>query len=171
MARHTDLCVVGQPSEETPEPEAGRLVEAAFMDSGRPALVVPYIGAAPEPSRRILVAWNGSREAARAVHDALPFLLAPERTTVLIVDPQAQGSEVGEPPGADLARHGVRVEVKSVPGGGLVAGDAILAQAADEGADLLVMGGYGHSRLREMVLGGATRHLLVQMTLPVLLSH
>ena len=175
MARQTDLCVVGQPSEETPVPEAGRLAEAAFMDSGRPALVVPYIGAAPEPLRRILVAWNGSREAARAVHDALPFLLAAERTTVLIVDPQAQGSEVGEQPGADLAahlaRHGVRVEVKTIPSGGLAAGDAILAQAADESADLLVMGGYGHSRLREMVLGGATRHLLAQMTLPVLLSH
>ena len=128
--------------------------------------MVPYIGTAPEPLRRILVAWNGSREAARAVHDALPFLLAAERTTVLIVDPQAQSSNVGEPPGADLAahlaRHGVRVEIKTVPGGGLAAGDAILAQAADEGADLLVMGGYGHSRLWEMVLGGATRHLLAQ---------
>ena len=175
MARQTDLCVVGQPSEETPEPEAGQLAEAAFMDSGRPALVVPYIGAAPEPMRRILVAWNGSREAARAVHDALPFLLAAERTTVLIVDPQNLGGEIGEQPGADLAahlaRHGVRVEVKTIPGGGLSAGDAILAQAADDSADLLVMGGYGHSRLRELVLGGATRHLLAQMTLPVLLSH
>jgi nucleotide-binding universal stress UspA family protein len=109
------------------------------------------------------------------VHDALPFLLAAEQTTVLIVDPQNLGGEVGDQPGAELAahlaRHGVRVEVKTVPGGGLAAGDAILAQAADESADLLVMGGYGHSRLRELVLGGATRQLLAQMTLPVLLSH
>jgi nucleotide-binding universal stress UspA family protein len=94
---------------------------------------------------RLLVAWNGSREAARAVHDALPFLIAAERTAALIVDPQAQASEVGEQPGADLAahlaRHGVRVEVKTIPSGGLAAGDAILAQAADESADLLVLGG------------------------------
>ena len=175
MARQADLCVVGQPSEETSVPEMGQLAEAAFMDSGRPALVVPFIGAAPEPMRRILVAWNGSREAARAVHDALPFLLAAEGTTVLIVDPQNLGGQIGEQPGADLAahlaRHGVRVEVKTIPGGGLSAGDAILAQAAADSADLLVMGGYGHSRLREMALGGATRHLLAQMTLPVLLSH
>jgi nucleotide-binding universal stress UspA family protein len=98
-----------------------------------------------EPLCRVLVAWNGSREAARAVHDALPFLIAAERTAALIVDPQAQASEVGEQPGADLAahlaRHGVRVEVKTIPSGGLAAGDAILAQAADESADLLVMGG------------------------------
>ena len=101
----------------------------------RPALVVPSVGAAPEPMRRILVAWNGSREAAR-LHDALPFLLAAEGTTVLLVDPQAQGRDLGEQPGADLAahlaRHGVRAEVKTYLVGGLAAGDAILAQAADE---------------------------------------
>jgi nucleotide-binding universal stress UspA family protein len=128
------------------------------MDSGRPALVVPL--SAQLPSLCVASSSPGTarakREAARAVHDALPFLIAAERTTVLIVDLQAQGSEAGEQPGADLAahlaRHDVRVEVKTIPSGGLVAGDAILAQAADESAALLVMGGYGHSRLREMVL-------------------
>jgi len=175
MARHADLCVVGQPGDEAGDVEPWQLAEAAFMDSGRPALIVPFIGAGPDPPRRILVAWNGSREAARAVHDALPFLQSAEQTTVLIVDPQNLGSQVGDQPGADLAahlaRHGVWIEVKAVSGGGLAAGDAILAQAADDSADLLVMGGYGHSRLREFVFGGATRQLLAQMTLPVLLSH
>ena len=97
------------------------------------------------------------------MHDALPFLQTAEQTTVLIVDPQNLGGEIGDQPGADLAahlaRHGARVDVKAVPGGGLAAGDAILAEAADGSADLLVAGGYGHSRLREFVLGGATWQL------------
>jgi nucleotide-binding universal stress UspA family protein len=144
MARQTDLCVVGQPSEETSVPEAGRL--GGSVHGQRPAGPGRALcRRSSEPLCRVLVAWNGSREAARAVHDALPFLIAAERTTVLIVDLQAQGSEVGEQPGADLAahlaRHGVRVEVKTIPSGGLAAGDAILAQAADESADLLVLGG------------------------------
>jgi nucleotide-binding universal stress UspA family protein len=174
-ARHADLCVVGQPNEENLELPTTLLAESAFMDTGRPALVVPYIGAPATLARRVLVAWNGSREATRAVHDALPFLTAAERTTVLVVDPALQGSPVGDAPGADiaahLARHGVRVELKTSPSAGMAVGDVILALVADEGTDLLVMGGYGHSRLRELVLGGATRQILAQMTVPVLLSH
>ena len=174
-ARHADLCVVGQPNEDDVEFDTARLAEAAFMDSGRPALLVPYIGAASTTFQRVLVAWNGSREAARAVHDALPFLVLSEQTTVLMVDPTGQGGLPGGEPGTDiathLARHGVRVEVKTTPSAGMTVGDVILSQAADEDADLLVMGGYGHSRMRELVLGGATRQLLAQMTLPVLLSH
>jgi nucleotide-binding universal stress UspA family protein len=145
------------------------------MDTGRPALVIPYIGARAIPPKRAMVAWDGSREAARAVNDALPFLRLATSVTILVVDAERRPSQLGEQPGADiathLARHSVKVEVRQVHGGGLATGDVILSQASDEGTDLVVMGGYGHSRFREMVLGGATRHLLDHMTCPVLLSH
>lgn len=174
-ARAADLCVVGQPTPEDQDLDSLAIAEAAFIATGRPALVVPYAGTPATPLRRVLVAWNGSREAARAVHDALPFVVGGVRTTLLVVDPQGLGAVEPDAPGAEiaahLARHGVTVEVKAIQSGGLPIGDAILSQAADEGADLLVMGGYGHSRLRETVLGGATRQILAQMTLPVLLSH
>lgn len=174
-ARRADLCVVGQPNPDSVEFDTTLLAEAAFMDSGRPAVILPYAGTPSPLVRRVLIAWNGSREATRAVHDALPFLAGAQATTLLIVDPAAQESAATGMPGADIAahlsRHGVHVEVRTVSSAGLAVGDVILGQAADEGADLLVMGGYGHSRMREMVLGGATRQLLAQMTLPVLLSH
>lgn len=174
-ARRSDLCVLGQPNPDSVELDTTLLVEAAFMDSGRPAVILPYAGTPSPLLRRVLVAWNGSREAARAVHDALPFLTGAQATTLLIVDTAGQDGTADEMPGADiaahLARHGVKVQVRAVPSAGLAVGDVILSQAADEGADLLIMGGYGHSRMREMVLGGATRQLLAQMTLPVLLSH
>ena len=167
-AHHADFCVVGQPDEA----EMALQVESAFLTTGRPALIVPYIGAPPGPVRRTVVAWNASREAARAAHDALPFLVEAEHTTVLAIDPEPlEGTTPGAELAAHLARHGVRVEMASLPSGELAIGDAILAYAADDGADLLVMGGYGHSRMREIVLGGATRQVLAQMPLPVLMSH
>jgi nucleotide-binding universal stress UspA family protein len=175
QARHVDLVIVGQPNPDVDGVDDTLLVEAAFMDSGRPALVVPYIGARTVPPQRVLVAWDGSREAARAVNDALPLLRLAREAVVLVVDANERRAQLGEQPGADigahLAHHGVRVEVKQTQSGGLGIGDVILSQASDEGADLLVMGGYGHSRLREMILGGVTRHLLEHMTIPVFLSH
>jgi len=175
QARHADLVIVGQPNPELDGVDDALLAEAAFMDSGRPALIVPYIGARRVPPQRVIVAWDGSREAARAANDALPFLVRAAAVTVLVVDAAKHAAHLGERPGADiathLARHGARVEVKQVQSGGLGVGDVILSQASDEGADLVVMGGYGHSRLREMVMGGVTRHLLEHMTCPVLLSH
>ncbi|MGD9511361.1 MAG: universal stress protein [Geminicoccaceae bacterium] len=167
-AHLADLCVVGQPDEAS----IAFLAETAFLRTGRPAIVVPAVGAKPGPARCTMVAWNGSREAARAVHDALPFLIEAERTIVLSIDGPAAGTEAsGSDLAAHLARHGVRAEVSALPSGGLTVGDAILARAADESADLLVMGGYGRSRMRELILGGATRQILTQMTLPTLLSH
>jgi nucleotide-binding universal stress UspA family protein len=167
-AHLADLCVAGQPDETS----VALLAEAAFLRTGRPAIIVPSIGAKPGPARCAMVAWNRSREAARAVHDALPFLIEAERTIVLSIDAPAAGAEAsGSDLAAHLARHGVRAEVSALPSGGLTAGDAILARAADESAELLVMGGYGHSRMRELVLGGATRQILTQMSLPTLMSH
>jgi len=121
----------------------------------------------------VLVAWNGSREATRAVHDALPLLRRAEKVTVLSIDPD----EDAEPrlPGADvslhLARHGVTAQAATIAGTDVAVGDLLLSYAADHDIDLIVMGAYGHTRLREVVLGGATRTLLRHMTVPVLMSH
>lgn len=175
QARHADFSIVGQPNPDVDGVDDALLAEAAFMDSGRPALIVPYVGARPMPPRRAIVAWDGSREAARAANDAIPLLQLAGEVVVMVVNARNLGGRLGEQPGADiathLARHDVRVEVKQVQSGGLGIGDVLLSQATDEGADLLVMGGYGHSRLREMVVGGVTRHLLEHMTVPVFLAH
>lgn len=173
-ARHVDLSIVGQPPPSDGVDET-MLVEAAFLETGRPALLVPYIGARDMPPRRILVAWDGGREAARAIGDALPFLRRADDVSLVVVDPAALAGRIGEEPGADmarhLARHEVKVTVRAVATGGLAVGDVLLGEAADWAADLLVMGGFGHSRLRELVLGGVTRHLIEHMTVPVLLAH
>lgn len=146
-----------------------------LLDSGRPVLVVPpsaRIGAAP---KRAVVAWRPTRESARAVHDAMPILERVEHVDVLVVDPKVGETAHGEEPGADvaahLARHGVRVQAVARPSQGASVGAAILDYAERSGADMIVAGGYGHSRLRERMLGGATRDLLHTASLPVLFSH
>lgn len=173
-ARYADLTVVGQGLDlgDAPADLVG-LPEHLVLDVGRPVLVVPRYGAFPTVGERVLVTWNGSREATRAVADALPFLQRASKVIVLSINP------AGEPerrlPGADialyLARHQVRVEAATTRATDITVGDVILSYAADIAADLIVMGAYGHTRLREMVLGGATRHLLRHMTVPVLMSH
>jgi nucleotide-binding universal stress UspA family protein len=174
QARYADLAVVSQTGAEEDEPQdADILPEALAMGSGRPVLIVPRFGKFAKVGERVLVAWNRTREAARAVHDALPLLIKAKSVTVMEVNPKH-----GETPhiaGADialhLARHGAKAEVSSAVAGDIEVGDMILARAADLSADLLVMGAYGHSRLREFALGGATRQALGSMTLPVLMSH
>ncbi|GBD43837.1 hypothetical protein HRbin40_01320 [bacterium HR40] len=173
--RHADLVVVGQPDPEENTADQALLVESAFMHSGRPALVVPYIGARAMPPETVICCWDGSREAARAINDAIPFLEKAKRVLVTVVDPQSLGGRVGPIAGADmaahLAHHGIAVEVKDIESGGLDVADVILSHAADEGADMLVMGGYGHSRLREIIFGGTTQYVLEHMTVPVLFAH
>ena len=175
QVRSFDLAVVGQPDPEDEDGIAEPLAEAAFMASGRPALVVPYIGPRAMPPERVIVAWDGSAEATRACHDALPLLARAARVAVAVGDPEKLAGKAGDPPGAEiaahLARHGAKAEIVSLPSAGLPVGDVLLDLAADNGADLIVMGGYGHARLREIVLGGTTRHLLGRMTVPVLLAH
>lgn len=168
-ARHADLAVIGQAAED----EDNRpLADALVLEVGRPVLVVPYAGRFDTLGQRVLIAWNGSREATRAVHDALPLLKRAHRVVVLAVNPD---EAMGDLPGADLcrhlARHGVAATGEQVRADDLEVGDMLLSRAADADADLLVMGAYGRSRLREMILGGATRHILRHMTVPVLLSH
>jgi nucleotide-binding universal stress UspA family protein len=138
-------------------------------------LVVPYAGRFGECGRRVLVAWNASRAATRAVNDAMPLLARAETVTVLCIDPAADGRAHGETPGMDiavhLARHAVKARVETTVSGGIGVGNALLSRVSDIGADLLVMGAYGHARVRELLLGGATRTILESMTLPVLMSH
>lgn len=172
LARHarcTDLTIVGQADLAAHGVDDTALIEAAFMDSGRPALVVPRQGPAVLPPRRAIVAWDGSREAARAANDAIPLLQLAE--FVLVVDARDAGDHPGAELVAHLVRHEVKAELRQVAGSGSGIAEILLAQAHADAADLLVMGGYGHSRLREMMLGGTTRSILEHMSLPVLFSH
>lgn len=171
-ARYADLVVLNQT-----DPDEGRshFTDTMMLSVGRPVLLVPYVGQLDCIGDRILVCWNASHEAARAVTDALPLLQRASKVTVMSIDAQASETGHGEQPGADialfLARHGVQAEVMHTVSGGINEGDIILSSAADEGTDLIVMGAYGHTRLREMILGGATRTVLQSMTVPVLMSH
>lgn len=174
-ARYADLLVVGQADPEDVAGSRGDLPEAMAFATGRPVLVVPKIGALAPVGKTVMVCWNASRESARATADALPFLRAAEKVIVLVVDPEVSADGHGQEPGADvalwLARHGVKVTVQREVAADSRVGETILSRAADSGADLIVMGIYGHSRLREFVLGGASRTLLESMTVPVLMSH
>lgn len=171
-ARYADLVVVNQTD---PDEGGSHLADQLLLSANRPVLVVPYVGAFESIGNRILVCWNASAEAARAVTDALPLLQRASKVTVLSIDARASETGHGEQPGADvalfLARHGVTVEVVQTVSGGHKEGNIILSRAADEGSDLIVIGAYGHTRLRETILGGATRTILQSMTVPVLMSH
>ena len=176
-ARYADLSVVGKGDYDDPahfpHPE---LPADLMMTSGRPVLVVPNAGHYGSVGARILVCWNASREATRAVNDAMPFLQAAEKVTVLAVNPhKPSGGDHGDTPSADialhLARHGVNAEAASTVSAGIEVADTILARASDLGVDMIVSGAYGHSRTREWVFGGVTESLLRNTTVPTLLSH
>lgn len=171
IARRFDLAVAGQMDPERMLPD-DLLVEAALFESGRPIVVVPYIQKEGLKLDHVLVCWDGSRNAARAVADSLPFLLRGKKIEIVMV---ASGGKADELPGADLgehlARHNLNVEVKRLVAVDVDVSNVILSYAADCAADFIVMGGYGHSRLREFILGGATRGILQSMTVPVLMAH
>jgi nucleotide-binding universal stress UspA family protein len=173
--RHADLIVLGQEQPGGATPTAAAVIEAALFSSGRPVLVVPHAGRFADVGRRAVIGWNARREATRALHDALPLLADGGFATVLTVDAEPGTDGHRGQPGADIARHlerhGLRTAVENATSGGLDAADLMLNHAAESAADLLVIGAYGHSRLRELVLGGVTRSILRQMTLPVLMSH
>ena len=172
IARRFDLAVLGQP--EPDQPTLDRLmIEAALFDTGRPMLVVPYIQRTGLKLDHIMLAWDGSRSAARAAGDALPFIRRGKLVEIVIV--ASDGAKSDEMPGADiaqhLARHGAKVELNRIVTTETDVANTILSHAADSSADFLVMGGYGHSRLREFILGGVTREILTSMTIPTLMSH
>jgi nucleotide-binding universal stress UspA family protein len=172
LARRFDLAVVGQA-----EPRHGAaqdlMIEGALVGSGGPVVVVPYIQKGGLKLDRVLICWDGSRPAARAIADAMPFLARAKAIDVVIVASGREKSD--EIPGVDmgehLARHGLAVEVKRIVSTDVDVPNTIMSRAADSSADFIVMGGFGHSRLREFILGGATRGILAAMTLPTLMSH
>ena len=171
QARYADVVVVSQAAPDSPASGHNYgLAEDVMVASGAPTLVVPYAGTFDKTVDKVMIAWNGSRESSRAVRDALPILRAVNEVIVFSVDPDHDHL-----PGADianhLARHGVRTDVKHTTASGIDVGDAILNAVSDDAVDLLVMGAYGHARLREFVFGGATRHVLRHMTAPTLLTH
>lgn len=175
-ARYADLAILGQIDPDNPPPgSAASLPESVLLGSGGPVLVIPYVGRLETLGRNVLIAWNGSREAARAVRDALPLLMEAKSVTVLSANQDRGIAGEGNLSAADLsrhlARHAVTAEASNTVGEDIAIGDMLLSRAADLGTDLIVMGGYGHSRMRELILGGATRALLRHMTVPVLLSH
>jgi nucleotide-binding universal stress UspA family protein len=175
QARYADVVVLSQTDpDDATLGSWNDLPEYVLLNAVRPVLLVPYAGNWEHAGSHALVAWDGSMEATRAVTAALPMLKLAARVTVAVFNPQSRWGVHGEQPGADLAlylsRHGVRVEVSALPTV-LDTGNALLSMAADTGADLLVMGGYGHARLRETLLGGVTATILRDMTLPVLMAH
>ena len=172
-ARYADLVVIGQTDASDSSQVPADFPERLVLAAGRPVLILPSVGSFASVGKRILVAWSQSREATRAVTDAIPFLQLADTVHVMVVNPKAgeHGAVAGADIGLYLARHGVRVEVKADHGAEIDVGNELLSRAADLDADLIVMGGYGHSRLKEWVLGGATRTILESMTAPVLMSH
>jgi len=176
-ARIADLAIVGQYNRDDPDSfVAEQFIESTVLSTGRPVLVVPYAGQFDAIASHVMIAWDGSREATRALHDALPFLTRAKRVTVLTVDALRHDPAASRIPGADIAaivsRYGANVATEEVEGvKGQSIGEILLSRAADLGVDLIVMGCYGHSRWRELVLGGATRSILKSMTVPVLMSH
>jgi nucleotide-binding universal stress UspA family protein len=172
-ARHADVSVMTRPGPLARVQEP--ILHALLFQSGRPVIVVP-----PEQRRelacaRILVAWKPTREAVRAVNDAMPFLGAAQNVVIATVDAQPSPSGHGQAPGwdlaAQLARRGVRAEVRNLDSAGRSDARALLDEAVGIDADMIVLGGYGHARAMEYLLGGVTRELLTGSTIPLFLSH
>jgi nucleotide-binding universal stress UspA family protein len=175
QSRYADLVVIGQQNPDWPSGMDRDFERSLPLAVGRPVLVVPYAFERRPLGHRVLVAWNSSREAARAVRDALPILKRAGHVHVVAFQPEESGAAHGAEPGADIAlyltRHGVKVTVSRYDAPDVDVGNQLLSRAFDLSVDLIVMGAWGHSRLRELVLGGVTRTLLESMTVPVLMAH
>ncbi|SLN16165.1 Universal stress protein family protein [Falsiruegeria litorea R37] len=173
-ARFSDLVVLQRPYGDDKGAEAEPIVEAAMFEGHAPVLIVPDNAQPVAQPKTVLVAWNESVEAMRAIRRALPFLVAAETVRIVVIDPPKHGPDRSDPGGLlsqMLARHGVRCEIdvlsKTMPR----VSDVLNRHAADTEADMIVMGAYGHSRFREAILGGATRNMLENGTVPVFLAH
>ena len=173
--RCADLIIVGQRDSDFDFSGVLDVPERIVIESGRPVLVVPKVGRFKSIGKRVTVAWNSRREATRAVFDALPLLVTADRVRVVWINPQKEPQAAGDLPSAEiaatLARHGVNCEAATATGADMSVGDVLLSGLTDDSSDLLVMGAWGHSRMRELMFGGATRKIFEHMTVPVLMSH
>jgi len=173
LAQYFDATVLEQPNSE--RPDTSNVIEAVLFGSGRPILIVPYIILhVPSQLRTVLVAWNEGRLAARAIADALPLLQMADRVEVVTVsgtNPRGSRHGSADMMAQHLAQHGIKADMKALARGDVDIGNTLVSYAADVSADLIVMGAYGHSRLREIVLGGTTRTILQSMPVPVLMAH
>ncbi|MBZ9676855.1 universal stress protein [Mesorhizobium sp. ES1-1] len=164
--RTADLIIAAQ-RESSGDPSAD--VDTLVYDAGRPVLVVPHSGPLVTSFKHVLLAWNGSKEAARAAFDALPFIIEAEKTDILVIDPPESLDDSPEAAGAEIAsalsRHGATVSVSVLKSEGISVDDVIQTRIAESGADLLVLGAYSHSWLRQLLFGGVTRTVL--RTVPV----
>jgi nucleotide-binding universal stress UspA family protein len=172
QARHADLTVMVRPGADNWRRD---VFEGVLFSSGRPVLLIPPNWKGPEFARNIVIAWNGKREAARALADATPFLDRADKITIVTVDAHPSADGVGPAPGADIAAHlarrGLQVEVRNLDGLGRDEAETLLAGAAEIGADLIVMGGYGRARFSEWIFGGVTRSIIETAPVPVFMSH
>jgi nucleotide-binding universal stress UspA family protein len=169
-----DLIVASQLAPDWSKSSMMEAPERLALESGRPVLLIPNTGDVRVPAKRVTIAWNGRREAARAVFDALPLLKRADAVDVLSMNPETSATSAGRPGDAicaTLERHGVKCQATQSDASNANMGSEILRLAAAFGSDLLVMGCYGHTRVREFILGGASRDVLSQMSMPVLMSH
>ncbi len=175
LAKAADLAILGQYPGDDSDGVTWLRPDDLMIDSGRPVLVVPYAGTFEHVGRRVLVAWDGTREANRALHDALPLIAGAEAVTVIHVGEQQADLDHDRPwlerIVRHLERHGIKAQPEETARGGIPISDVLLSRAADLGADCIVAGAYHHSHLRESLLGGVSRELLHHMTVPVLMSH
>ena len=173
-ARYADLVVLPKPYGPDKGGEDEAVIEAALFEGMAPVLVVPEGGMPATDPRRVVLAWNQSREALVAARRALPFLQRAETVTILVIDPPTHGPERSDPGGLlcqMLVRHGVNAEVTVLARTLPRVSDVLARHLRESAADLLVMGAYGHSRFREAILGGATRNMLEEAEVPVFLAH
>lgn len=173
-ARYADVVVLPLPYGKGRGNESEIILEAALFEGQAPVLVLPQDDFAALPPRRVVIAWNGSRESLNAVRAAMPLLKTAERVIITMVDPSPKGVDRSDPGGLlcqMLVRHGVKAEVAVLARSLPRISDVLAQQLRDVDADLLVMGAYGHSRFRESILGGATRHMLETAQVPVLMAH
>ena len=170
--RLTDLIIIGQDNPDEPEPMRDYIIESMLFDSGIPVLLIPYVFNAGFSRNHAMIAWDGSKTAVRAIHAAIPLLEFFEKTSIVMVQHREHPESQMETDLANyLARHNLRVSVNTIHKPQVNTTNAILNYIADEGVDLTIMGGYGHSRMRELILGGVTKGMLDSMTVPVLMAH
>ncbi|MDH3636065.1 MAG: universal stress protein [Gammaproteobacteria bacterium] len=176
-SKYADLLMLGQDQPDDPDNASYGLADALLFEGGCACLVVPHSGKLAAPGKRVLLTWNASRESARALREAMPFLTRAESVVVLSSEPDDGNEDIarGHPHAQELSRflesHGIEAVSSGISDPDISASDAIIGQAADMNADLIVMGAYGHARLREIILGGVTRDLLKQSSVPLLLAH